>query len=185
MDFIIKELDESVIRDVIDCKFDGEREVDSKLILSLENNRLTYTPINVSPYMKRYPPDEFDYDAILKDPEKTAFIAYVDGRVAGQIILRRNWNLFACLEEFVVNIPFRRGGIGKALLSHGVEWAKQRGMAGVMCETQDNNVAACRLYQSCGFTLKGYDNGLYGASPYKDEIALFWYLNFGKDKTTA
>ena len=95
MKFIIKELDESNVRDVIDFEFDSEREVDSRLILGLENNRLTYTTINISPYTKRYPPDEFDYSAILQDPEKTAFIAYVEDQVAGQLILRRNWNAFA------------------------------------------------------------------------------------------
>ena len=61
MNFIIKELDESSIPDVLNCKFDTEREVNSKLLLSLENNRLTYSITDIPPFTKRYPPDEFDY----------------------------------------------------------------------------------------------------------------------------
>jgi streptothricin acetyltransferase len=48
-----------------------------------------------------------------------------------------------------------------------------------MLETQNNNVAACRLYESGGFQLAGFDRCLYkGLHPDTDEIALYWYLVF-------
>jgi RimJ/RimL family protein N-acetyltransferase len=40
-------------------------------------------------------------------------------------------------------------------------------------------VAACRLYESCGFQLAGFDRCLYqGRHPGTAEIALYWYLVF-------
>jgi hypothetical protein len=49
----------------------------------------------------------------------------------------------------------------------------------MMLETQDNNVAGCRLYANCGFELRGFDTHLYKAlDPDTDEIALYWYLIF-------
>ena len=69
--------------------------------------------------------------------------------------------------------------MGRALLQHAVAWARERQLAGVMLETQNNNVAACRLYESCGFQLGGFDRYLYkGLHPDTDEIALYWYLLF-------
>jgi streptothricin acetyltransferase len=60
-----------------------------------------------------------------------------------------------------------------------VAWARDRQLAGVMLETQNNNVAACRLYESCGFQLGGFDRCLYqGLHPGTHEIALYWYLLF-------
>ena len=48
-----------------------------------------------------------------------------------------------------------------------------------MLETQDNNVPACRLYERCGFQLRGFDTHLYkGHDPATGEIALYWYLTF-------
>ncbi len=160
MEFVIRELDSSIVKDI--HQVDDEFDIVSKLVLRLEDGRLSYTTVSIPPKTKRYPPDDFDYATYVDNPEKTVFLAYVDGQVVGQIILRRNWNRFAWVEDIGVDRKFRRRGIGRALLSHGEMWAKQEGLAGVMCETQDNNVGACRLYESCGFVLRGFDTGLYG-----------------------
>jgi ribosomal protein S18 acetylase RimI-like enzyme len=78
-----------------------------------------------------------------------------------------------------VEPDYRGQGVGYALIQRAVEWAKSTGLPGIMLETQDNNVAACRLYQRCGFELCGFDTHLYkGLDPATDEIALYWYLIF-------
>ncbi len=49
-------------------------------------------------------------------------------------------------------------------------------LMGVMLETQDNNVGACRLYQACGFEIGGFDRKLYGGiAAVRGEVAIFWY----------
>ncbi|MBP1701359.1 MAG: acetyltransferase [Chloroflexi bacterium] len=60
-----------------------------------------------------------------------------------------------------------------------IRWAKARGFPGIMLETQNNNVAACRLYERTGMQLGGFDKYLYkGITPDTEEIALYWYLIF-------
>jgi streptothricin acetyltransferase len=177
MEFVIKELDDSIVKDINKC--DSEFVADSKIVPRYENGNIGYTVVNVPGYMKRYEPDILDYSSYIGNPEKTAYLAYVDGEIAGQLVLRRNWNRFAWVEGIGVDRSFRRRGIGRALVRRGEEWARKQGLPGMMVETQDNNVAACRFYSSCGFVLKGFDTGLYWASEqYRKEIALFWYLVF-------
>ena len=75
--------------------------------------------------------------------------------------------------------PFRRRGIDRRLIQQAAAWARDRGLPGVMLETQNINVAACRLYERCGFVLGGFDACLCrGVMPGTWEIALFWYLRF-------
>ena len=176
MDFIIKELDDRLLKDL--HQIDEEFDIDSKLVLQLDNDELTYKTVNIPHRTKRYPPDDFDYTTYPDNPEKTAFLAYVSDQVAGQLILRVNWNRFAWVEGIGVDRDFRRRGIGRALVSRGLQWAKDNKLLGIMLETQDNNVGACRFYESCGFQLTGFDRHLYQASEEcRDEIALFWYLD--------
>ena len=175
VDFIIKELDKSLLKDI--SRINNEFDIDSKLIVSLDNDCLTYTTVSVPYHTKRLSQDEYDYTGYPDDPEKTAFLAYVSDRVAGELVMRKNWNRLGLVEWIAVDRNFRRIGIGKALISHAIRWAKDKNLPGIMLETQDTNVGACRFYESCGFVLKGFDTSLYAASEYySDDIALYWYL---------
>jgi ribosomal protein S18 acetylase RimI-like enzyme len=81
----------------------------------------------------------------------------------------------------VVGARFRRLGISRHLIDQAIAWTKDRKLPGIMLETQDINVnvAACRLYEDCGFLLGGFDRFLYRAAlPGAEEVALYWYLIF-------
>jgi ribosomal protein S18 acetylase RimI-like enzyme len=140
---------------------------------------LGYTIAKIPSYPKHYPLDELDASSYVDQPEKAIFFALVDGMLAGQIILRKNWNQFAYIEDIVVDARFRRRGVGTVLLRRAAEWARGLNLPGVMLETQNINVAACKLYARCGFQLAGFDRLLYlGLQPGTEEIALYWYLVF-------
>lgn len=82
-------------------------------------------------------------------------------------------------DDFVVEAQYRGQGAGQALLHRAVEWAQSKGLPGIMLETQDINVPACRFYERFGFILAGFDRLLYQVTlPGADEVALFWYLLF-------
>jgi streptothricin acetyltransferase len=171
---VIKEIDHYNRNDVNRC--DGAFTVDSRLILTAENGVIQFTVISTPPYLKRYPLDEVDFAAYINNPGKTVFLAYLDDQIAGQLRLSRYWNGYAYIEDIVVDSRFRRRGVGRELIQQAMQWAKDQQLAGVMLETQNNNVAACRLYERCGFELSGFDRRLYqGLHPGTDEIALYWY----------
>ncbi|MBX3036656.1 MAG: GNAT family N-acetyltransferase [Anaerolineales bacterium] len=158
-------------------KFDRKFTVKEKLALSMENGNLTYSIIPVSPYEKEIPVDDVDVDSFIDNEEKIIFLAFVDNQLAGQIKMITWWNQFAYIDDLIVNPQFRGLGVGKSLIAEAVRWSKEKRFPGIMLETQDDNVAACSLYQACGFVLGGFD-----AYTFKNikpnEIALFWYLVF-------
>ena len=147
--------------------------VESELILNLSGGRLGYEVVAVAPYEKVYPPTEPVGESTKPG---VSFVAQSESRVVGRIEICRNWNDFAYVNHLVVESAFRRSGIGCALVQQAIEWSQSERLAGVMLETQNNNVAACKLYEHCGFRLSGFDQDLYrGRDPDTREIALFWY----------
>jgi len=177
MAIIIREIDKDTIQQV---KKEGSSfEVTSKMMLHAESGKITYTIVDVPPYTKQYGPEEVKPDNYIDNPDRVVFFAYADDELAGQIRIRKYWNAYAYIEDLAVEAEFRGQGVGRALMARAIEWAKERKFPGIMLETQNNNLAACKLYESCGFELGGFDVNLYKAlNPSTDEIALYWYLIF-------
>lgn len=151
--------------------------VNSRLVLGLENEKLVYSITPVEPYERDVHAEDVEYG--FDDAGPTIFVAEVDGTLAGRIKMLRWWNQFAYVDDIVVNREYRGLGIGRSLLERGIQWAHENNFPGVMLETQDDNVPACTLYQSCGFTLGGFDRNVYKAmNPHTKETALYWYLIF-------
>lgn len=160
-------------------RIDGGFQVDSELIVSLNGGALGYRVVPVPLYSKRYPSGSVNYATYLDQPDRIAFVAAVEDRVAGLIRLARTWNGFAAIEDLVVDVEHRCCEIGRRLMLRACEWALQLGVRGISAETQTNNVAACQFYERCGFELSGFDRRFYaGLSPQKSEAAVFWYLMF-------
>jgi streptothricin acetyltransferase len=177
MNIIIREIDQYNIEDFGRC--DSSFAVSSKLILNAENGTISCTIVDVPPYTKQYRAEEFDSQFYMDHPDRAIFFAYLDEELAGEIRLRKNWNGYAYIDSIVVDAKYRHQGIGRALIKQAIEWSRTKGFPGLMLETQDNNVAACNFYASCGFEPHGFDTHLYKAmNPATDEIALYWYLIF-------
>lgn len=158
--------------------FSRKSLVTSRLALGIENEKLVYSIVSVDPpYERDIQTDDVDYSFDEAGP--TIFTAEADGQSAGRIRMIRWWNQFCYVEDLVVNPQYRGRGIGRMFLERGIQWARENRFPGVMLETQDDNVPACTLYQSCGFVLSGFDRNLYKAvNPNTRDIALFWYLIF-------
>ena len=177
MEISIREIDKDTLHDANKC--DAAFTVDSKLVLHAENGVIRYEVLRVAPYRKRYVFEEKEYSTYISNSDKTVYFAYADGRLAGQINVAKHWNAYAWIDDFAVSPHCRGHGIGRALMQKAVDWAKARNLPGIMLETQDVNVPACRFYEKFGFKLRGFDTYLYkGLTPTTDEIALYWYLIF-------
>ena len=177
MQMQIRELSSENVHEIARC--DDSFEVDSRLALHARDGALRYTIVPVPPYRKRYPQDDVDYRQYMGREDRAVFLAYVDGQPAGHIRLRENWNRLAYVENIAVDVRFRRQGVGSALMRQASAWARAGRLCGIMLETQDNNVAACRFYERCGFVLGGFDRMVYRGLKETDEVALYWYLLLG------
>jgi streptothricin acetyltransferase len=156
--------------------------VDSALVLSIINQKLSYTVEEISSYKKSYL-DEWeemsneDYSAYINNPNQIIFLAFIENQVVGQITAKRNWNEYACIEDLHVDKPYRGQGVGRKLIEQAKQWARDSAMPGLMLETQNTNVRACKFYENCGFVIGGFDLYLYkGIDKQQDEIAMYWYL---------
>lgn len=159
-------------------QFNRKSTVKSRLMLGIGNEKLTYNIVPVDPpYEREVQLEDTDYGFHEEPP--TVFVAEVDEKLAGRIRLLKWWNQFGYIEDLVVNPDYRGLGLGRKLLEHGIRWARDKKYPGIMLETQDDNVPACRLYASCGFVLGGFDRNVYKAiNPHTRETALYWYLIF-------
>lgn len=177
MEVVIREIAPENFGDVGRC--DGEFSIGQRLVPRVEGGEMVYTVVETQGGTKRYATEVLDPTSILVDPDRTIFLAYVEEQIAGQIVLRRNWNQYAFIEDIVVDKGFRRRGVGAGLMEAAKAWAQENGLAGLMLETQDNNVSACKFYEASGFRLGGLDHYLYkGIDPHTEEVALFWYFLF-------
>ena len=177
MTISIREIENDTLHHANKC--DTTFTVESKLVLHAEDGIISYSVVGVESYQKQYAFEERDFPSYISNPDKTIYFAYMNGQLAGQIEVAKHWNAYAWIDDIGVDVHFRRHGVGRAMMQKAVDWAKVKRLPGIMLETQNNNVAACRFYEKFGFRLHGFDTYLYkGLNPATDEIALYWYLIF-------
>jgi len=80
----------------------------------------------------------------------------------------------AHIVDIRVNPSLRGKGIGRALIEACTTLATRERCVELRVETQDINVAACRFYVACGFSLLSINETAYG--PGFDEAQLIWQL---------
>lgn len=89
------------------------------------------------------------------------------------------WNETAFIWNLMIDLDFRRQGIGRRLWHLAVRAAREWRARAITLETQQTNIAACRFYAQMGCRLVGLDEAMYANpsnapnAPLK-EIALFW-----------
>ncbi|TNP01562.1 streptothricin N-acetyltransferase SatA [Bacillus pacificus] len=183
MDLLIRELDVNDLENL--PEIDDSFIVNSRLILSLSkvNKRIEYTVENVSSYGKSYLHNQYDdeiaYNEYINKPNQVIYIALLHNQIIGVLVLKKNWNSFAYIEDIKVDKKYRVLGIGRRLIEQAKQWAKEGNMPGIMLETQNNNVAACKFYEKCGFVIGGFDFLIYtGLHEKSDEVAIYWYFHF-------
>ncbi|OCR24878.1 GNAT family acetyltransferase [Pseudomonas syringae] len=133
----------------------------------------------VEPYSKNYGIDSQEFCDYRDAADSTVLVAWLDDRAVGHVVLSTHWNGFAHIDELAVDASARRNGVARALLDVAQFWSRKQDLPGIMLETQNNNLAACKLYERCGFVVGGVDHMRYrGIDPHTREAAIFWYLLF-------
>lgn len=133
----------------------------------------------ITPYRKCYGIDPDEFASYLGGSDSAVFMAYLDDEAVGHVVVSTNWNGFAHVDELAVAARARRHGVAKSLLEVVKFWSLKKNLPGIMLETQNNNIGACRLYERCGYQVGGIDGLRYrGIDPQTREVAIFWYLLF-------
>lgn len=159
-------------------KLDDSFIVSGKVIPTFENNIWTYTVETLAePYLKKYEEDDVD-SSYMNEDGKVVFLYYAENICIGRVKVRSNWNGYALIEDIAVAKDYRKNGVGRALLNKAVEWAKNQQLGGLMLETQDVNVSACRFYERNEFVIGAVDTMIYSNLSTANEMAIFWYYKF-------
>ncbi|MDE7326962.1 MAG: GNAT family N-acetyltransferase [Lachnospiraceae bacterium] len=104
-----------------------------------------------------YPPDKTREKLceLMARRENKILVAEESGRVVGYIHAASYDTTYSPHMKNIMGIAvssgFQRQGIGRALLAHVEEWARQDGAAGVRLVSGSARTGAHVFYQSCGY----------------------------------
>ena len=131
---------------------------------------------NQKPYVKKF---DYDGETLQRYTELLnngfSFGAYDNDLLVGIILAEaREWNRSLWVWEFHVAETHRKRGIGKRLMERAAESAKGINLRTIICETQNTNANAIRVYRKLGFRVEGIDISYYTNADYPDgEVAVF------------
>ena len=100
------------------------------------------------------------YDALVNDVDAAPFLAVADGAAAGLVILRFRRRLNHAtfegwISDLIVREPYRRRGIGRALVAAAIAEWRLRGSHRIQLEVAHDRAAARALYAAMGFVEQG------------------------------
>ena len=98
-------------------------------------------------------------------------VAEVDGQVCGYVdmSLQRDQKL-GWVHHLVIDRPYRRRGLGTALVQEAMRWGRQRAVQRMMFVLQSKNDPAIRFCQQLGFVFCGFNDHYFA----NRDIALFF-----------
>jgi len=95
-------------------------------------------------------------DALAARPHYAGWVAFIDGRPAGLVNCFEGFSTFRGkplmnVHDIIVSAPFRRRGIGRALLDAVEHEARRRGCCKITLEVLEGNTGAVAAYLQHGF----------------------------------
>lgn len=100
---------------------------------------------------------EVRFAEYLADPRRRVLVARADGRIIGYAMLIRAESDAGPMElsKLYVLADHHRRGAAAALMSHGIDWARQCGATAMWLGVNRDNERAQRFYRKCGFEVTG------------------------------
>ena len=102
--------------------------------------------------------------ALRRYPHAAVFVAVAGEEVVGRLSVARDAHPASAHVAdlgLMVAAPWRRRGVGRALLERAVEWARGAGIRKIELHVFPHNEAAIALYEAFGFRREGYRHGHY------------------------
>lgn len=101
----------------------------------------------------------FEESGFGKQPVWWAFVAEVDGRIAGMALYYIRYSTWKgqrmYLEDIIVSEPFRGKKIGSMLMDALIAEARQKGFSGMLWQVLDWNEAAINFYRKYNAAFDG------------------------------
>ncbi|WP_343770855.1 GNAT family N-acetyltransferase [Clostridium malenominatum] len=97
------------------------------------------------------------------------YVAYIDENIAAAYVIIKTRPLTMELVNIAVNEKFQGMGIGKQLILHAIEVAKEEKVKVVEVGTGNSSISQLALYQKCGFRIVGIDRDFF-IKHYKEKI---------------
>ena len=121
-----------------------------------------------------YPHNPFSLaeDWVLKSMMYTALIG--TDPVGYVCMLERGTASVVWVTDLVVDMNYRRKGVGSTLLNAAQDWAASRSHRRMILELQSKNLPAIRLAQKFGYEFSGYNDHYY----LNQDVALFFSRSF-------
>lgn len=91
---------------------------------------------------------------LLRDPDRERYVAIVEGRLAGFLILNLNGAFVGYLQTLCITPDFRGRGLGSALVAFAEERIFREHPNVFLCVSSFNH-GARRLYERLGYTVVG------------------------------
>lgn len=103
--------------------------------------------------------------------------AEVGGEPAGLlIVIKPSWSDAGEITDLAVHRPWRRCGVGRALVDSALQFARSRGLRALWAEPRADNGEAIDFYLSLGFRLSGFNDRMYSNRDHEDgRVTLFMY----------
>jgi ribosomal protein S18 acetylase RimI-like enzyme len=178
---------------VDDMEFRTARPEDTEAIEALDGSFTTRTIFHVAitedgfalqeipvdpPIHKVFPAensDDGDGSVAEEDPNSRTFVAVgTDGCLAGfAAVSYAPWNRRLAIDDIEIAPPYRGQGVGRALVGHAVEFARERGAGHIWLEVTNINAPAIHAYRRMGFAFCGLDATLYADTSSSGEHALY------------
>jgi ribosomal protein S18 acetylase RimI-like enzyme len=104
-----------------------------------------------------------------------SFGAYDQNELVGVLLAEpHDWNGSIWVWEFHVSATRRGRGVGRELMSALIAKARNANYRTIVCETQNTNAEAIKIYRRLGFRVEGIDISYYTNRDYPDgSIAVF------------
>ncbi|WP_308794206.1 GNAT family N-acetyltransferase [Streptomyces spinoverrucosus] len=154
---------------------DGSFTTDSVFEVTVAGGEFRIRETPVAPPVHKTFPDEDGSDDDDGDPELSRTVVAFDGdELCGFIETSFDpWNARLTICDIEVAPAWRGKGVGRTLMNHAFDCAKELGARHVWLEVTNINAPAVRAYLRMGFTFCGLDTTLYDGTASTGEQALF------------